>query len=80
MGKVSVISESPSSNERFLFIVCWSVVGGISVSRVYSEVKLLRDASLAHCQGVGTEKLRTLFNKANWFELAVMGLSGMGAI
>lgn len=80
MGKVSVISESRSSNERFLFIVCWSVVGGISVSRVYSEVKLLRDASLAHCQGVGTEKLSTLFNKANWFKLAVMGLSGMAAI
>lgn len=34
--------------------------------------------SLPHCQGVGTEKPRALFNQANWFELAVVENLGMG--
>lgn len=33
--------------------------------------------SLSHCQGVGTEKPRALFNQASWFELALVDNLGM---
>lgn len=65
MLSILVISEPRSSNERF-YPKCRSVVGGISISQVYSELKLLSNASLARCQGVGRAKSEnSFFNKTD---------------